>query len=867
MKIQSLAIIFIIIILPISFALSLYTKAQIQTLALQREYDVKLQSSTYDALQTFQINTRNNTESELADSKLKDIEASVNIFFNSLASNFGLKGNSEKSLREYVPALVYTMYDGYYIYSPYSNVATTTADGVIINKNEEKNIEYGLKPYIYYSCRYKTGSSDFIITYSLDNYIAIKGIVRGKYVNDAGYVISGIEPQPDGTYKYNGIVIEIETQLEEYLGNVKYPYVKISGTKYYLDKSNRRIFYILNGVVHNQVTYAMNPELYNKYVNLITDNSSALRYYKEAYEFTKRLFSDYNLSTLEITDAVDSNGNQLFTVTNEQRSQNRHRIFNTDVSFEMSASAFNQHRKQVIRYTIESNLAMAIANFNRYSSNSTFDYQMPQLKEYDWDSLASNVSIVSFLQGLSIGGKIYNGYSVVANTETEELIREQDIYLIGADNQYHRAEDTYLLTYGTLGQYKDKESYSRGTLDLDFDITWVNDSNSNTVYYYPREQLACYDCIINQSGINSSVEYTNIYDYFSELNINTQTTLLKKVYYTALGRERWGQRLNTVKLETLDDMVIDNNYDTGEITIDFDPDYPNYTKDSVAIKVNFSDSINLDKVVIRVQPGLQLSTIEYAALMDFNNNNFTEITSNPMSYSLSENGIVYVVAFSKTGRKIIKYDFVNWIDKDPPRYTGSLTGTVQNINQVRLNLTLPDPSDVARVDVKYKVNGSSTSYATKSITDRASITSSFQTVVTDLTYATTYDMYLILYDYVGNTTETNHVYPTTLVATKEFPYSPTTQTYTVQATGWYILKAWASDGGDYSGHTGGNGGYVSAKVYLIKGQVVTVNTGTRGSNYGGSGSGGASGGGRTDISVNGTLILVAGGGRRRKCIL
>ena len=146
------------------------------------------------------------------------------------------------------------MYDGYYIYSPYSNVATTTDNGVVVDQTETENIQYGLKPYIYYSCRYKRASDDFVITYSLDNYITIKGIIGGKYINDAGYIISNIEPFGDGMYKYNGIVMEAETALEEYIGNTKYQYIKIKGTKYYLDETKNRIFYILNGNIHEQIS-------------------------------------------------------------------------------------------------------------------------------------------------------------------------------------------------------------------------------------------------------------------------------------------------------------------------------------------------------------------------------------------------------------------------------------------------------------------------------------------------------------------------------------------------------------------------------------------------------------------------------------
>lgn len=121
MKLQNLAVIFIIIILPISMILNVYTRNQVKTLKLQISYDSKLNNATYDALKAFQLNTINSDTSDLANSKLRDIEASVNTFFTSIASNFNMAGYNQDELKEYVPALVYTMYDGYYIYSPYTN--------------------------------------------------------------------------------------------------------------------------------------------------------------------------------------------------------------------------------------------------------------------------------------------------------------------------------------------------------------------------------------------------------------------------------------------------------------------------------------------------------------------------------------------------------------------------------------------------------------------------------------------------------------------------------------------------------------------------------------------------------------------------
>lgn len=80
MKIQNLAIIFIIIMLPISMVLTSYVQSQVETLNLQVLYDSKLNNATYDAIKAFQLNTVNSSTSDLANSKMRDIQASVNTF-------------------------------------------------------------------------------------------------------------------------------------------------------------------------------------------------------------------------------------------------------------------------------------------------------------------------------------------------------------------------------------------------------------------------------------------------------------------------------------------------------------------------------------------------------------------------------------------------------------------------------------------------------------------------------------------------------------------------------------------------------------------------------------------------------------------
>ena len=82
-------------------------------------------------------------------------------------------------MKDYVPAVVFAMYDGYYIYSPYRNVLTgvprrvdSDEDGIpdsdyVDEDYEDNKILSGLKPYVYYSCRYVKGDIDVIINHNI----------------------------------------------------------------------------------------------------------------------------------------------------------------------------------------------------------------------------------------------------------------------------------------------------------------------------------------------------------------------------------------------------------------------------------------------------------------------------------------------------------------------------------------------------------------------------------------------------------------------------------------------------------------------------------------------------------------------------
>ena len=127
MKLQSMAVIFALIVIPLILVLTYYIQLQVDTIALQNEYDTKLLAATRDAVAAFEINTANEDLSTVSDSLSTILEASSNIFTNTLATSLGMSNASKAHIEPYIPALLYTLYDGYYIYAP-TRVPTVLTD-------------------------------------------------------------------------------------------------------------------------------------------------------------------------------------------------------------------------------------------------------------------------------------------------------------------------------------------------------------------------------------------------------------------------------------------------------------------------------------------------------------------------------------------------------------------------------------------------------------------------------------------------------------------------------------------------------------------------------------------------------------------
>ena len=626
MKLESLTIIFLIIILPISMILSQYVEKKVNIAKTELQYDTRLLNSTYDAIKTYQLNTINNAFGDVTNSKIQDIEAAVSSFQNSLANNFGYTGYRASIMKQYVPAIAFTLYDGYYVYSPFFNTLTDV-DTSNVDESYSKPEQYtdGLKPYVYYSCRYvrEAYDDDFIITYSLDNYITIQGKIKGNYHYDYGYLYSiasdklgnGIYyDKANNTCYYNGVQfhdysnnLEDTEELKEFVGNKEYSYAKINGTKYYLEHPendgdrryetvsvdngsidinidvNAKFFYLdsKGEKIYAQVgNYQNDRENFIKYYLAITHNKSAFEYYKNAYLFTKAVLgtvgagyldkagntvagTGYGLSELKASNAYIWNNPALDTTSIQEYGDVK--IFDGN-NYEYAISSFNKHRKNIIRYVVETNLTAAISGF---SSKAVSNFIMPKISETDWDIVENNVCAISFLQGINIGSKKYNGYSVVANTLTKEYIDENDIYILAKDDTtntpyYCKVNDEFIREQSNriLSRTSSNVTYYPGIWKINFeqklDLTTgtlksyipMCYKNGTTISAY----IGSYTSIIGSNGLKETSiggsGYPDIYTYLIQDDKAKNNTVLKAAYYYALGRERWGAfNINNINYE------------------------------------------------------------------------------------------------------------------------------------------------------------------------------------------------------------------------------------------------------------------------------------------------------------------------------
>ena len=171
---------------------------------------------------------------------------------------------------------------------------------------------------------------------------------------------------------------------------------------------------------------------------------------------------------------------------------------------------------------------------------------MPKISETDWELLENNVCIATFLQGIIVGDNTYNNYSVIANNFTKEFVDENDLFILKKDNTYTRVNDETIKDGDSILD-KSEIGYEPGILKINFERRIDKDNAYyNPVTFIKNNKkvlfLQSYSGLVGSSNINS-IEKTDMYRYVEGNDVSSR---LKRVYFTALGRERYGAYKYTI---------------------------------------------------------------------------------------------------------------------------------------------------------------------------------------------------------------------------------------------------------------------------------------------------------------------------------
>lgn len=470
MKLQSLTIIFIIIVLPIILVLSSYIGYEIDVINKQNAYNSGVMKATHDAIFSFELNTKNDDYSNNPETKRSNIKAAVKTFENSLstACNLGLYNN--EAIEEYIPAIVFGLYDGFYMYAP-SELKKT------VGGTDTYEYKHNLRNYVYYSERI---CSDIVIRYSLDNYVVVSGTFNGTYHTKSGYLIN--LDKCNTKYTYNPTTGECQL-----LSDFRYDGAEIV--------QSETLNYKKVEIDESTGTAAILPDS--------ETSTSAKEYFELAIAFTKWFQGTDKYSSIISAVPGLKTGN-----SNDPDNEN---------------SAFVQHKREVIKSKIETVLNSSIT---AYAKKTGIDYKMPKFSGEEWERIYNNISVISFVQGMDLGFKEYNGYCVLNSTNSQEYVNPNLMYFTDSSGNYHDIRcsscDGVVTTGYKIGEFESTK----------YELTNPTTGDTQTKYYYEHDQYACYGCINSNDTLDNT---DNIYNFMNSGSTSIET---KKSYYTALARER-----------------------------------------------------------------------------------------------------------------------------------------------------------------------------------------------------------------------------------------------------------------------------------------------------------------------------------------
>ena len=569
MKIQNMAVIFCVIIIPIVLVLSSYLQSQISTITLQTQYDSYLLDATYDAVAAFQINISNEDLSTVSDSLRSIIDASTNTFVSSLAMSLGISNANENMVKPYIPAILYTLYDGYYIYTPTRVTDILTNDegelirvgdvGVkkVATDTDASGLTYGVYSY----------DGTTAATFETSDYGRILHRVNNGATNKSDYryttsMYDSSNPYPTYyktdfmlkpfsayTARYvvgNDIDITINYTLDNFIslyGSIKGVYYSKSGylinpdsvtinqlldasgndiTNDVMNRDERRI---KEAIIGDEIKYGKITLADGSVIEF--DKNSGTTYNKEAteavsYYLSSKYFSNWlkqNLSIIEERNIIQD-AEEAATIAKNDRDgklkldgvQKIFNLGNTNNPEDLS-SDFAQHRMKVIRNNIQYNLNLTISAYSEMSqgTGTLYNFKLPILLEEDWEKITTSVTMVSFFQGMKCGTKFYNNYAIVVSQNNEQVINEENIFFSkeGEFNLPDGSGEYHRIDCPHLLKNADGTEYTGmylGYRSVDWNFDKGVYDEVNNENIYSFKNAGCYYCIVGNSYTPENID-------------------------------------------------------------------------------------------------------------------------------------------------------------------------------------------------------------------------------------------------------------------------------------------------------------------------------------------------------------------------
>lgn len=173
MKIIDYAILFVVIMFPIFWAYSLHESDDFEVMRLEQKYTQSIQTAVQDASQMMHQNENPSLESSYDSVKLLrvDKELILDTFMNTISLNFEIEDDpsAQRTFLTYLPALVVTDYDGFYLYR---SAAYKDTD----NKEAESHEWTEKKLYVY------EDDNGTIFRFTLDDYVYVYAENTGQWL-------------------------------------------------------------------------------------------------------------------------------------------------------------------------------------------------------------------------------------------------------------------------------------------------------------------------------------------------------------------------------------------------------------------------------------------------------------------------------------------------------------------------------------------------------------------------------------------------------------------------------------------------------------------------------------------------------------